>query len=482
MARTKQERVQREIAKLEREQNRKKNHYYLIYFILIVSVVQIADELATQVGYQMQNVIASDFFAPLVGEEFAVARISLINTIAGCTVGVVFLYKTLSDRFGRKIFLVINAFGIGVGLFLISIATNIPVYALGAIAMQFFLPNDMHQVYITECAPPQHRAKMGSIISAFATLSMFAIPMMRKIFLSEDDLSGWRTIYMILASFSVIASVFALFFVRESDAFVESRLHYLKMSDEEKEAAKKSKSKQENGVGLIAAVKFAFTHKQIRWLFIAGGFVSFGQLVTQYYETILTFGYARQFLDAGVALDSARAEATTFVTQALMLFSVGSAVINIVSGFVADKWGRRINMIAMCATSLTAFLLFYIGANLSWNPYFVGFLSGVSVYAYWSGGGMVGLMCSESSPTNIRVSVGAVQPIVNGLIFMLASTSVTILGNILGDMAIGTTCLLVSAPGMALGLILMVIKVKETKGIGDLGAIRGDEFEDKKSK
>lgn len=37
--------------------------------------------------------------------------------------------------------------------------------------------------------------------------------------------------------------------------------------------------------------------------------------------------------------------------------------------------------------------------------------------------------------------------------------------------------LLVSAPGMALGLFLMMIKVKETKSVGDLGGIRGDEFE-----
>ena len=230
-------------------------------------------------------------------------------------------------------------------------------------------------------------------------------------------------------------------------------------------------------MGLIAAVKFCFTHKQIRWLFIAGGFVSFGMLVTQYYETIMTFGYARQFLDAGMPLESARVEATSFVTQALMLFSIGSALINLVSGFTADRFGRRFNMIAMCATSLATFLLFYIGSNLSWNPYLVGLCCGISVYSYWCAGGMVGLMCNESTPTNIRVSVGAVQSIVNGIIFMLASTSVTILGNILGDAAIGTTCLLVSAPGMALGLLLMMLKVKETKNVGELGGIRGDEFE-----
>ena len=50
--------------------------------------------------------------------------------------------------------------------------------------------------------------------------------------------------------------------------------------------------------------------------------------------------------------------------------------------------------------------------------------------------------------------------------------------NIMGDTAIGTTMLMVAVPGMVLGLILMMLKVKETKGV-DMGAIRGDEFEGK---
>lgn len=476
MALTKDEKKQREIARLEREQAKPKGRFYLIYFIIIVSVVYIADELASQVGYQMQNVVASAFFAPIVGEEFAVARMSLINTIAGFSVGVAFLYRTLSDRFGRKIFLVINSVGIGAGVFLMSVATNIPVYAIGAFVLQFFVPHDMHQVYIQECSPPAHRAKICGVISSIGTLAMFLIPLMRTVFLHGGDLSQWRMVYLLIAVVALVASVFAMLFVRESDAFVEARLRQLKMTDEEKKAAKERKSKEENGVGLWAALKFCVTHKQIRWLFIGGGFVSFGMLATQYYETIMTFGYARQFLDDGIALESARVQATSFVTQALMLFSLGSAAINLVSGFIADKWGRRPNTIAMCAVSLASFLLFYIGSNLSWNPYFVGLLCGVCVGSYWCAGGMVTLMCSESAPTNIRVSVVAVQPMVNGIIFMLASTCVTILGNILGDAAIGTTCLLVSAPGMAIGLIMLMLKVKETKGV-DLGAIRGNEYE-----
>lgn len=284
MARTKEEKKALEIARLEKEKAKPKGRGYFAYFILIVSIVYIADELATQVGTQMQNVVASSFFAPLVGEEFAVARMSLINTIAGFSVGVAFLYRTLADRFGRKIFLVINSAGIAIGLFAMSIATNIPVYAVGAFVLQFFVPHDMHQVYIQECAPAKRRATVGAVITSIGTLAVFLIPLMRSIFLTETDLSGWRIIYMVPALIGLAASVIALLFVRESDAFVDARLRQLRMTEEEKKAAAASKSKQENGVGLWAALKFCVSHKQIRWLFIGGGFVSFGMLVTQYYE------------------------------------------------------------------------------------------------------------------------------------------------------------------------------------------------------
>ena len=89
---------------------------------------------------------------------------------------------------------------------------------------------------------------------------------------------------------------------------------------------------------------------------------------------------------------------------------------------------------------------------------------------------MVGLLCTESAPTNLRTSVMAIQPMANGMIFMFASWGVMILGNILGDAALGITVLAVSVPGMALGLVLLMLKVKETKGV-DLGSIKGDEFE-----
>lgn len=474
---TKEEKVQKEMERWEREKAKPKGAGYLWYFMLIIAVVYVADEVASQIGNQMQSVVASQLFAPLVGAEVAVSRMAIVSMIAGCSIGISYLYKPLADRFGRKPFLVINTLGMGLGMLIIGISTNIPVYAVGAFVIQFFIPHDMQQVYIYESVPAEKRAKIYSVIKAVVTLALLMIPVLRGAFLKENDLSQWRMVYVVPAIMAIAIAVFALLFIRESDAFVDTRLRQLRMTEEEKETAKGNrKQDQTSRGGLIKGIRFCLTHRQIRWMFLAGGFIQFGMLATQYYETIMTFGYAQQFVDAGMAIEAAKIEATHFVTQALMLFSIGSALFQLFPGFIADRFGRKAACVTMCGSTVVTFLLFYIGSNMAWNPYFVGLCCGACVGSYWAAGDMVGLVCSESTPTNLRASVMAIQPLFNGIIYMLAGNSVMILGNILGDAAIGSTVLLVAVPGMALGLILMIFKVKETKGV-DLGAIRGDEYE-----
>ena len=67
------------------------------------------DELTSQIGSQMQTIIATEIFAPIVGEEFAVARMSAFGITGTIASALSFLYKPLSDKFGRKIFLIIKS-------------------------------------------------------------------------------------------------------------------------------------------------------------------------------------------------------------------------------------------------------------------------------------------------------------------------------------------------------------------------------------
>ena len=470
---TPEEKKQREIAKWEKEKAKAKAPGYMAYFLLIICVVYIGDEVVTQLGGQMQSIIASELFAPIVGADYAVARMSALSTLTMGASALAFLYKPLCDKYGRRPFLVLNTLGMGVGTILISLATNIPVYLIGAAFTAFFTPHDMQAIYIQECAPPKYRASIYSTIKAIATLGMFMIPVLRSMFIPGTDLSGWRYVYLVPGVITAAAAIAAFFLIKESDAFVDNRLRQLKMTDEEIAAAKEKKNDAQAQGGLIKSLKLAFRNKQIRWLVISYGFIMWGMIVTMYYESTLTYGYAKQFLAQGMDIEAAKASATTFVTQALMLFSAGSALFQFFPGFLADKLGRKKTAIIMSASVLGTFLLYYIGANNNWNPYIVGFFCGACIGSYWYTGDLMGLMISESTPTNLRASMLAVQPMVSGTIFSVAMGGVMVLINILGDASIGICTVATIVPGMLVGLILMMFKVKETNGV-DMGAVSAE--------
>ncbi len=453
---------QKELLRLNKQLNKPKGKGYFAYFLFVITVIYMADEIASQIGVQMQTVIASQIFAPVVGSDVAVARMSALGTVA--TVGSVlaFIYKPLSDKLGRRIFLIINTFGMGIGLALISAATNIPVYMAGTFVIAFFIPHDMQAVYIQECAPPKHRAKIYSVVKSMATLAIFLIPLLRQRFISETDLSGWRYVYLIPAIIALASAVFAFLFVRESDIFLKNRIKQLSGNDSETEISQKADDYEG---GFINALKYSFKNKQMLFIMIAGGFLMFGMLITQYYETIMNYGFAQQFMAAGQTQEQALISAVGSVSKALMLFSFGSAAFQLITGFIADKFGRRITVIVMSSFMLVFYLLFYFGSQVGWNEYLVGFFCGSAVGSYWSTGDMITLMCSESAPTGIRVSIATVRPIITGVIYAVSMLTVMILSNVMGDEAIGTICLLTVVPGMILGIIILLLKTKETKGV-----------------
>jgi MFS family permease len=410
-------------------------------------------------------VIASQLFAPIVGADFAVARMSALGIVTMIPSVLAFLYKPLCDRFGRRPFLVLNTLGMGIGTILVGLATNIPVYVIGAAVTAFFIPHDMQAIYIQECAPVKYRATLYSAIKAVATLGMFMIPVLRSAFMPDGDLSGWRYVYLVPGIVTVVVAVIAFFLIKESDAFVDSRLRQLKMTDEEIEAAKAKKDTSHAQGGLLQALKLVFRNKQLRWLLISHGFIMWGMIVTMYYEATMTNGYAQQFLAQGMGADDAKTAAATYVTQALMLFSVGSAVFQFFPGLLADKLGRKPAAIIMSATVVLTFLGFYFGSGCNWNPYLVGFLCGACIGSYWYTGDLMTLMESESTPTNLRASVLAVQPLISGVLFGPAMGVVMVLTNVLGDAYIGICTLATVVPGLVVGLVMMTLKVKETKGV-----------------
>ncbi len=466
-------RREKEILKWEREKLKPKRNFYFIYLVLIISLIYATDEIASQIGTLMKTEIANDLFSKY--GESSVGVLDILSMIVVPFQALGLIYRPLADKLGRKLFLIINTFGMSFAMLTIFLSNNLFMYFAGACLVQFFIPHDMHVVYIMESSPIKHRARIYSVIKFFANMSVMLIPLLRKLLMK--DASEWRMVFFIPAVVGIITCLVALLAARETDTFIDSRLSYLRKPQEEIDAEKKIENAQG---GLIPALKFAMKHKQLRWLYITSAFVNLGFIATLNYQVILSYGYAQNFVKNGL-FQSLGDEVMNYVstgpvTAALFMFPVGCAFAQVIMGFISDSKGRKTAATVTAFNCLLFFILFTTGAKMAWQPYLVGFFCGAFLGSYYTTNDVLIMMIGESSPTNLRSSTMSAQFIVTA-IGVAVSYGVSLpLVTILGNTSMETVCFSLLVPGFILSLFLLVRKTHETKGI-DMDTVTGCEWD-----
>lgn len=466
---------QREIVKWEKEKARPKKSYYIFYLIFIVSLIYVCDEIASQINTLMKTEIANDLMARF-GDK-SVGMLDIIGFVAIPFQALSVFYKPLSDRFGRKLFLIINTIGMSLGMLLIGLTGNLVFYLIGTIIMFFFVPHDMQVVYIMESAPSKHRAKIYSVVKCIATLGIMLVPVFRRMFM--ESASDWKYVYLVPAVVGVVVSFVALFISRETDSFIDSRLAYLRMTDEELEKAKAEKTSKDAQGGFITGLKFAFKHRQLRWVFIANALCFFGVIITMHYQVVMSYGFAEGLLgSAGAETMEAALNMASIgpVTTALFMFPVGSAVAQLLVGFLADSIGRKGSAIVITAITIVSFVLMVVGSQSGWSPYLVGIFCGAAVGACWGAGDVINIMVSESSPTNLRSSILSAQFLAMGVGYVVSYGIGLPLITVLGNSFVPLVTLCIAVPGMLASLIVLIAKVHDTKGV-DLDKVTGTEWD-----
>jgi len=458
-------RTEKEISKWEKQRKGSGDKLYFAYIVFIITLIYATDEIASQIGMLMKSEIAADLMSNF--GQSSVGMLDLVSSLAIPFQAIGLLYRPLADRWGRKKFLIINTFGMSFSLLLIYLSNNIALYVIGACFIQFFIPHDMHVVYIMESSPSKHRARIYSTIKFFANMGVMLVPLLRRWLVSAaGDSYGWRMVYFIPAVIGLVVSFIALLGAKETPAFVESRLNYLRMSEEEKLQLKNSKKAESKQGGLIPALRFALGHKQLRWLYVVSALANIGFYGSINYEPILNYGYEGSgIISAGDA-----------VTTALILFPIGSAVAQVLMGFVSDWLGRKAAAILTAFNCLVGFLGFSLGAKYGLNPYVIGFLSGVFVGSYYSVNDVLIMMIGESAPTNLRSSAISAQYIVTAVGYGISLGVGTLCAIKLGNSLIGTATLCMLVPGFVSALAVLFKNVGETKGI-DMDTVTGAEWD-----
>lgn len=433
----------------------------LLLSVIVVTVIYIVDEIASNVDSKMRTFMIFDIFHIPYGatgsSEFASA-VSKLN-IATIPIYLLFfllpLYKMLADRFGRKLFIVLNTIGMGVGMLLCMVSTHYIVYLIGFVITMFFTPNDAQVIYIMEVSPEKHRAKLCSITKGIALLSVSLIGVFKTIFYNPEDLSTWRLVYLIPVILAFVIGILSIFLTAETPIFLKNRKEYLQKTDEEREEdKKKAEADKTKAGGIKGAFNYIIHNKQLRWIAIILIIFQLAVGVVGYENETMLFSGQTEKLNSSFHL----------------IEPIVYAIFAFFSGFLSDWLGRKKSCVIFGIFGVLGEIGFILTAKFMAysmpQTVLLSVFNGIMYGGLWSLSDCLFLvMPAESTPTHIRASVNGLITYTGGvskIIGLLVGILFPVIG---GSKNIGYFQLFVFVPVIIISIVLLAIKVKETKGI-----------------
>ena len=450
------EKNQREITKAKKTMSKVLMPGFMAYMLTILSMVYIVDEIASNIYNSLQSDMVTQFYVNGKGLDFntGLATYSAMTAPLYVIMIITPFYKSLADRFGRKIFLAINTFGMGVGMLICMLAPNPIVYLVGVGVINFLMNNDMQVLYIMESVPEKHRAKFTSITKAVALLGVMAIPTLRNLFMADGG-GAWQKVFMIPAIAGMVMGMISLIAMPETPTYLKRRIARLEKSED----TENSNSEEESQGSVKDAIKFIFGHKQMRAIALCAFIFVASTGGTNYYESIMKTG--------GMSTDN--------ITTAMFFIPLINAAMTALSGFITDLIGRKRSVMVHTGIALVGLVSFVCCSNFGISPVIVGISYGFFIGGLWSAADILFILIpGESTPTNLRVSVVGTMGIMSGVGNVLSVAIMTV--GMLFIESIGFLYLGVAIPFLLIAMVILVTKVNETKGV-DLTTVTGSEWD-----
>lgn len=463
-----QEKRAKELVLRKKQASKQMAKHYLLFMMIVLTIAYVVDEMTTNITTALQsNIIYELFSVPLLSTggfdisstEFnnGVDAFSFLVMLAMPLMFILPFYKSLADKIGRKPFLVFNTFMMGVSMLIIMLSTNWIVFAVGYLLLNFFVPADVQTLYIMENAPPKHRVKIAMGAKSIAILGISSIGLLRLLFLT-DDVSSWRNVYIIPVILAIAVAFFVLCMAKETPQFINTRIEQLSKTQEQIDQENLDKKSEGAKTGVLAAFKFVFRHRQLRWAMITACFIGAVAVVGTNYNFILA--------ESMLTEDS--------ITLLVIIYPFSYALSTFIAGFVSDKWGRKTMVISYAGLAVVSLIAFIVTINSVDNGIIAGIIYGLFVSGHY---GILDavyyVIPQESSPTHLRASCVAVVMFISLIGTVVGLLLWTIINSVL---TLGVTAIVIAAFSLVVGMTLFAIKVGETKNV-DLDTVRGDEWD-----
>lgn len=458
MSKTKEQWESRDRLELERRQkqlDKPECKGYLWVLCIVIVLVHIIDEIATNTGGMVESNAIKQFF-PNLDLSTGKAAMTAISTPLGMVSMLAPFYKALSDKFGRKMFLVLNTVGFSLGMIIAYFSNSIVSYSIGIAIISFFIAHDLQVVYIQESAPPKYRATIYAVTKGIGTFGLFAVPFLRRFFVDRDA-SLWKNVFLIPGLCGLGVALLTQLLTKESKVFLEQRVNHLKQPYEVRHPEKKKLTKEEkkaakakaNKSGVFSAISYLFhNNKDLMWTTISVIIFAIGMMgIAMNVNVIMATGMNEQE-----------------ITNAQSVYAFGYAILVIIFGLIGDNLGRKPTVLITGIMSIVTFILFVIGVRNHWNSWLIGVLYSGFLGGYWTSQDYMVFMASEKVPTKIRGSVLGGLNLLQYIGIGVGTLLLTVAQVFISDDMIGIACAISAIPGMIVAMFLIMKYTSDTKG------------------
>ncbi len=437
-----------ELTKWTEEKRVKKPKFYLLYSLIILCLAYIVDEIASGIFGIIQTDAALAFFPDDVN------GLTIVMTLASGISIFSFLFRTLADKYGRKPFLYINLLGMASGMFFCFIAPNIVLYIIGLVIIFFFTPCDIQVLYIVETSSERRRALNLAFAKAIGVAGISLV----SVFKSTINVRGWQGVFLIPAIIGLVVGLLALFFVKETDVFIDNRIKVLKTnlkaSKQNAKQAKVIEEKKNDDSGIIPALKYMFNKKILLWLFIVLFTFSIAAIAQSNFAVVLK--PTNEIYEAMGEVEYG---------YVVLMYPVSCAITIVLNGLISDIFGRKKAGIFDTIVALLGIIYFLFGARINWNPFALGILLGAFIGGYLSGLDTINVICTEISPTGMRSSIMSIISIANSAGTSLGTGLLLLFREFIPSFDMSVFLMVLVPPMLAISLYILLKKIPETKGV-----------------
>ena len=423
---------------LKKQKEKGKGKHYLLLFMFVIILMRFVNEISSNISTYIQSAIVNEFFVSKgMSYEQGLASFSSLSMITSAFVVLSVIYKPLADKIGRKIMMSINICGIAVGMLLAFISGSALTYLIGVAIYSFFTQNDIQMIYIMESAPKDKSASTFAFVKAIGILGLLFVPLERQ-YLLHNDMSLWRKLYLGPIILCIFIFICFILFMKESDVFIDNRIYNLEHKNEIKEIKENNNLKD--------SIKYIKSNKALSMSVLAYIFYGICALPAySYVESLMTIN--------GMS--------SSDITSAMYIYPFVYAFICFIAGPIADRLGRKIVVIITSLCVATGFIFFIYACAHGFDPHLIGLIEGIYLGSYWVCGDYLSVLFLEKVPTGLRSSVtsGANVLMMLGCIIGIAIQMLLLLKF---GLNVATTSIII--PCMLICSIIVILKVKETKG------------------